>query len=174
MTILGLNLADDYACATCWGGKPITQVQIAVWAAYTRTRIPGLPLGVRVTPDWVERCPPLAPLLDDAWAQYHTKKGDPQAYYDQAAAAARKLGLQVVMGVNVEDCYGVGTSPCAPADLVRLGTVAVSHPASCAFLSWQYDATTWQREEIRAAWSGLVALARTRPGRECRRVGGGL
>jgi hypothetical protein len=28
-TILGLNLADDYTCTTCWGGKPITQVQVA-------------------------------------------------------------------------------------------------------------------------------------------------
>jgi hypothetical protein len=127
-----------------------------------------------VTPDWVERYPALAPLLDYAWAQYHTKKGDPQAYYDRAAAIAGQLGLQIVMGVNVEDCYGVGTGPCAPADLVRFGTVAVSHPASGAFLNWQYDPTTWQREEIRAAWSGLVALARGRPGRECRRGSGGL
>ena len=41
-----------------------------------------------MTPDWVERYPPLAPLLDYAWAQYHTKRGDPQAYFDQAASIA--------------------------------------------------------------------------------------
>lgn len=170
--IVGLNLADDYGCTACWGGTAITQAQIADWAAYTRTRMPELPLGVRVTPDWVQAYPALAPLLDYAWAQYHTRKGDPQAYYDRAATIAGTLGLQVVMGVNVEDCDGVGTRPCDAADLVRLGTLAVTHPASCAFLNWQYDAATWERADIQAAWAELVGLAKARAERECRRGSG--
>jgi hypothetical protein len=173
-TILGMNLADDYACADCWGGQAITQVQIAAWAAYARTKLPGLPLGVRVTPDWVAAYPALAPLLDYTWAQYHTRKGDPQAYYDTAASTAQRLGLRVVMGVNVEDCSGVGTSACAAADLIRLGSLAVSHPASCAFLSWRYDEATWQQTDIREAWDGLLALAKARPAQECRRQAGGV
>lgn len=173
-TILGLNLADDYGCTTCWGGRAITQSQIAAWAAYARTRLPGLPLGVRVEPDWVAIQPTLAPLLDYAWAQYHTRKGDAQAYYDKAASTAARLGLRVVMGVNVEDCYGVDTSACSAADLVRFGTLAVSHPASCAFLSWRYEEATWQQPDVRAAWDGLLALAKARPARECRRGEGGV
>lgn len=172
-TILGLNLADDYGCTTCWGGQAITQAQIAEWAVYARTKLPGVPLGVRVTPDWVAAHPPLAPVLDYAWAQYHTRKGDAQAYYDKAATVAQRLGLRVVMGVNVHDCYGVGTIACAAADLVRFGTLAVSHPASCAFINWRYDEATWQRAEIREAWDGLLAVARGRGAEECRRVGGG-
>ena len=170
-TILGMNLADDYTCTDCWGGKTITQAQIAAWAAYTRAKLPGLPLGVRVTPDWVATYPALAPLLDYTWAQYHTRKGDPETYYDTAARIATSLGLRVVMGVNVEDCYGVGTSACPAADLLRFGTLAVSHPASCAFLSWRYEEATWQQAEIREAWDGLLALAKARPAEECRRVG---
>lgn len=169
-TILGLNLADDYGCTGCWGGKAIGQAQIAEWAAYARTQLPGLPLGVRVTPDWVAAHPTLAPLLDYTWAQYHTRKGDQQAFYDKAATIAARLGLRVIMGVNVEHCHGVGTSACDPADLVRFGTLAVSHPASCAFLSWRYDEATWQRTEIRQAWEELLALARARPAGECRRT----
>ena len=172
-TILGLNLADDYGCADCWGGRAITQTQIAAWAAYARTKLPGLPLGVRVTPDWVAAYPTLAPLLDYTWAQYHTRKGDPQVYYDSAAGIAQRLGLRVVMGVNVEDCYGVGTNACAAADLIRFGTLAVSHPASCAFLNWKYDEATWQQTDIREAWDGLLALAKARPAQECRREIGG-
>jgi hypothetical protein len=171
-TILGLNLADDYTCTTCWGGKGIRQVQIAAWAAYARTKLPGLPLGVRVTPDWVQAYPALAPLIDYAWAQYHTRKGDQQTYYDRAASIAAALGLRVVMGVNVEDCYGVGTSACRADDLVRFGTLAVSHPGSCAFLNWRYDEHTWDAPDVRAAWDGLLALARARPAAECRRVEG--
>jgi hypothetical protein len=169
-TILGLNLADDYGCLQCWGGTAITQAQVAEWAAYARAKLPGVPLGVRVTPDWVATYPALAPLLDYAWAQYATRKGDAQAYYDKAATIAQRLGLRVVMGVNVENCYDSGSIPCSAADLVRFGTMAVSHPASCAFISWRYDDARWQQTEIREAWEGLLAVARGRRAEECRRV----
>jgi hypothetical protein len=171
-TILGLNLGDDYRCTRCWGGTAITQEQIAEWAAYAREKLPGIPLGVRVMPEWVADYPPLAPLIDYAWAQYHTGKGNPQAYFNRAATVAKRLGLRVGMGVNVEDCYGVGTSACTAADLLRFGTIAVSHPASCAFINWRYREATWHRAEIREAWDQLLALARGREAEECRRVGG--
>jgi hypothetical protein len=169
-TILGLNLADDYGCTRCWGGSPITQAQIGEWAAYARTRLPGLPLGVRVVPDWVAKDTALAPLLDYAWAQYHTGKGDAKTYFDKAATTAQRLGLRVVMGVNVKDCYGVGTDPCTAADLVRYGRMALSHPASCAFINWRYEEGTYGRPEMREVWEGLAELARKRGAEECRRA----
>jgi hypothetical protein len=168
-TIVGVNLGDDYTCASCWGGKAITQTQIAAWAAYTRARLPGLPIGVRVTPDWVAAYPGLAPLLDYTWAQYHTGKGDARTYYDKAAAIAGRLGLRVVMGLNVEDCYGVGTAACSAPDLVKFGSLAVSHPASCAFINWRYDEATWQQADVREGWEKLLGIARARPVEECRR-----
>src|SRR5206468_2469707 len=136
----------------------------------TRTRLPGLPLGVRVIPDWVAAYPALAPLLDYTWAQYHMGKGDARTYYDKAASVAGRLGLRVVMGINVEACNGGGTAACGAADLVRFGTLAVNHPASCAFLNWRYEERTWQQRDVRAAWEGLLAKARARPAQECRRV----
>jgi hypothetical protein len=169
-TILGFNLADDYGCERCWGGKAITQSEIAAWAAYARPRLPGVPLGVRVVPQWVAREPTLAPLLDYTWAQYHTRKGDAKEFYDKAAEDAERLGLRVVMGVNVKDCYGVGTDPCTPADLVRYGKMALSHPASCAFINWRYDENTWRRADIREVWKGLVEDAKQRGAEECRRA----
>jgi hypothetical protein len=172
-TIIGLNLADDYGCLSCWGGMAVTQSQITEWAAYTRARLPGIPLGVRVTPDWVAAHPPLAPYLDYTWAQYATRKGDAQAYYDRAATTAGRLGLRVVMGVNVENCYGAGNSPaCTTADLLRFGEIAVRHPASCAFLSWRFDEGTWAQAEVREVWERLAAVARERRREECRRAGG--
>jgi hypothetical protein len=173
-TILGLNLADDYGCLRCWGGRAITQAEIAEWAAYTRMKLPGIPLGVRVTPDWVEAHPPLARELDYAWAQYATRKGDAQAYFDRAATVGRRLGLRVVMGVNTENCYEAGAStPCTAADLARFGGIAVRHPGSCAFVSWRYEGATWSRAEVRAAWEELVAAAREREAADCRRAGVG-
>lgn len=169
-TIIGLNLGDDYGDKEAWGGRAVTQVQVAAWAAYARTRLPGLPLGVRVPPDWVQAYPALAPLLDYAWAQYTTRRGDAQAFFDQAAAGAARLGLALVMGIAVEDCAGVGTAPCTPRELAEYGTIAVSHPAACAFLSWRYADATWARADIRAAWDSLLATAKGRAARECRRV----
>jgi hypothetical protein len=168
-TIIGLNLADDYGCLTCWGGAAITQAQIAEWAAYTRARLPGIPLGVRVTPDWVAAHPPLVPYLDYTWAQYATRKGDARAYYDRAATIGARLGLRVIMGVNVENCYRGDSTACTAADLARFGDMAVRHPASCAFVSWRYDSTTWVEPGVRKVWEGLVAAARERDAEECRR-----
>jgi hypothetical protein len=168
-TILGLNLGDDYSCANCWGGEKITQAQVAEWARYARAKLPGLPLGVRVIPQWVARDPELVPLVDYAWAQYHTRKGEPKKYYDESAAVARRLGLKLVMGVNVEDCYGAKTNACSGADLVRYGRMAVSHPESCAFINWRYDELTWADPEVRQAWDELMTIARKREARECRR-----
>jgi hypothetical protein len=170
-TILGLNLADDYTCLHCWGGRAISQAEIAEWAAYTRARLPGIPLGVRTTADWVENYPPLARELDYTWAQYATRKGDAQAYFDRAAAIAERLGLKVVMGMNVENCYAPGTStPCTAADLTRFGGLAVRHPGSCAFVSWRYEAATWARQDVRAAWDELLSVARVREAADCRRT----
>ncbi len=167
--ILGLNLADDYGCLDCWGGRAVRQSEIAEWADYVRTRLPGLPLGVRVEPQWVASYPTLAPKLDYAWAQYHTRKGEAKAYFDTAAATADKLGLELVMGVNVENCYGPDTDACSAADLQRFGTLAVMHPASCGFISWKYEPARWEDPAVRAVWDGLFALARERKGVGCGR-----
>jgi hypothetical protein len=166
-TIVGFNLGDDYTCVKCWGGEKITQEQIADWAAYARSRLPGIPLGVRVTPDWVDKYPPLAPLLDYAWAQYHTGKGDARAFFDKAARNAGRLGLRVVMGLNMKDCYGENTASCSGPELLQLGTLALSHPASCAFINWRYDEGAWEQSDVQAAWKELMQLARKRPAEEC-------
>jgi hypothetical protein len=168
--ILGFNLGDDYGCTECWGGRAISQAEIAAWADYARARLPGVALGVRVEPSWVAAYPALAPKLDYAWAQYHTKKGDAKAYYDAAAATAQRLGIRVVMGVNLENCYGPDTPACSAADLTRFGTLAVTHPASCGFLSWRYEPLRWEDPAVRAAWEGLVGLARGRRAAGCGRA----
>ncbi len=168
-TLLGMNLADDYLAVDSWGGVAVTQLQIAAWAAYAGGKLPGLPLGIRVTPDWAAKEPLLVPLLDYAWAQYHTKKGTQADYYGQAATLAASLGLRLVVGVNVEDCAGGSTPPCTPGELLNYGTMALRHPASCAFVNWRYDEATFADSAVRAAWDSLGRLAQTVPSRECRR-----
>jgi hypothetical protein len=168
--ILGFNLGDDYGCSECWGGRAIKQEQIAEWADYARTVLPGVPLGIRQEAMWVERWPALGPKLDYTWAQYESRRGDPKAYYDKAAAAAAKFGLKVVMGVNVEHCTGPGSPPCTAEELERFGTVAVTHPQSCGFINWRYEEGTWEDPAVRSAWEGLFARARSRAAVGCGRT----
>jgi hypothetical protein len=169
--LLGLNLADDYTCLRCWGGEEISQAQVAEWATYARARLPGLPLGVRRTPDWVAESPALASRIDYVWAQYHAGRGDARTYFDRAAETAGRLGLRVVMGINTHNCNGPGSGRCGADEIIRYGTAAVEHPANCAFLSYRYDDATWERPEIRAAWDSLFALAKARPSVDCRHAG---
>ena len=61
------------------------------------------------------------------------------------------------MGINVEDCHGVGTSACSAIELARYGTIAVSHPASCAFINWRYEDSTWRQPEIREGVGGAAS-----------------
>lgn len=168
--LLGFNLGDDYPCASCWGGAVITPAEIAAWASYTKPRLPGLPLGVRVLPSWAPASDPLWTWIDYAWAQWHQgKSATPGPWYDQAVIDARARGIRLVIGVNVADCGGNATPPCTSAELVKYGTLAVLHPGSCAMVNWMFDDATWQRADIRAAWDSLVTAAASRPAQECRR-----
>ena len=75
------------------------------------------------------------------------------------------------MGVNVENCYGPDTPPCSAVDLERFGTIAVTHPGSCGFISWRYEAARWEDPEVRSVWEELFGVARGREGVGCGRNG---
>ena len=168
-TILGLNLADDYGCWPVGAARQSPRPR-SPSGPRTLERSGLIPLGVRVTPDWVAAHPPLAAHLDYTWAQYATRKGDAKVYFDKAATIGQRLGLKTVMGLNTENCYEAGAStPCTATDLLQFGGMAVRHPASCAFVSWRYDEGTWTKQEVRQAWEQLVAVARTRTATDCRR-----
>lgn len=167
--ILGFNLADDYGCSECWGGHAITQQQIAEWADYARTALPGVALGIRQEAFWVARWPALAPKLDYTWAMYESRRGDARAYFDKAAAAAQQYGLKVVMGLNVEHCGGPSTPPCTAQELEQYGKVAIMHPSSCGFINWRFEPERWDDPAVRGAWEDLFALARTRAAMGCGR-----
>ena len=125
--IIGFNLADDYQCVECWGGVKITQSEIADWASYVRQKLPGLRIGVRVDPGWVQGSG-LPALIDYAWAQYHTGKGDAKTYFDRHASLAKSLGLALAMGVNVTHCGGPNTAPCTPAQVREFMGMAAQYP----------------------------------------------
>jgi len=142
-----------------------------------RPRLPGLPLGVRITPNWVSTYATLAQYLDYTWAQYNSRQGDPQAYFDAAADGAAKLGLRVVMGLNVEDCSGGGTASCPGAADGALGgrgplawarnripPAAAAAPerggASRRPVPQQYQPDAWRPNDMRISCGAIVPAPR--------------
>lgn len=164
--IAGFNLSDDYNSTEKWGGTPVTPAQIEAWAVYVRGKIPGLRIGVRVTPDWVTSS--LASRVDYAWAQYHTGRGEVKAYFDKAVASAKAKGLAIGLGVNVEDCAGNGSPSCTPQQIRDFMGLAVSYPEACAALGWTYEATTLAQSGMRAAWDDVLSAAKQHPDVPCR------
>jgi hypothetical protein len=157
--IIGFNLADDYGCASCWGGVTVTPAQIETWARYVRTKIPGLRLGVRADMAFVQKSSTLASAIDYAWAQYHTGKGDAKTYFDKHASLAKSVGVALAMGLNVKYCGGAGTAPCTPTQVRTFLGMAAKYPDNCALLGWTYSSTALEQTEMADAWDYVLKLA---------------
>jgi hypothetical protein len=170
--IIGFNLADDYGCAECWGGVKVTQSEIADWASYVRQKIPGLRIGVRVEPAWVQSSPALASLIDYAWAQYHTGKGDARTYFDKHAAIAKSLGIGLAMGVNLSDCGGAGTASCTPDQVRTFLGMAAEYPNNCALLGWTYSSSDMADTAMQSAFNYVLNLASQHGDVPCKRTSG--
>ena len=168
--IIGFNLADDYGCAPCWGGVPVTPAQIETWARYVRTKIPGLRLGVRADPTaFVAKSTTLQSAIDYAWAQYHTGKGDAKTYFDKQASVAKSQGLAVAMGLNLTHCDGsAGGITCTPAQVRTFLGLAAQYPDNCALLGWTYSSTTLEQPGMTDAWAYVVKLAAQHPDVPCK------
>lgn len=164
--IVGLNLADDYGSTDQWGGTTVSQSQIQAWAQYTKQKIPGLRLGVRVEATWVT--PALASTIDYAWAQYHKGKGDPTTYFNRQRDVAASLGISLATGVNSTHCGGsVNPAPCTPDEIRSFMGMAVQRPESCGAFAWDYDTRQMAVSGMPEAWAYVVGLAKQRGGKPC-------
>jgi hypothetical protein len=170
--IIGFNLADDYGCASCWGGVPVTPAQIETWARYIRTKIPGLRLGVRADPTaFVAKSTTLQSAIDYAWAQYHTGKGDAKTYFDKQVSVAKSQGLALAMGLNLKYCDGVsGGIACTPAQIRTYLGLAAQYPDNCALLGWTYSSTALEQTEMADAWDYVLKLAAQHPDVPCKHL----
>jgi hypothetical protein len=161
-------LADDYGCADCWGGVPVTPAQIEAWAVDFRQKIPDVPLCVRVETGWVEKSSTLKDHIDCAWAQYHQGKGDASTYFGREAANAERLGLALAGGVNLTNCHGKHTSRCTSSEFLDFMTSALKVGKVCAAMAWNYDDVTMADPGMREAWRKIAQLAAALPAVPCR------
>ena len=162
-TVIGHFLLDEPNDATNWNGRVVSGSTVEEMARYSKSRWPGLPTIVRARPDYMTGS---YQYLDAAWAQYHSKFGDPARFASENIADAKARGLALVMGLNIID--GNGGSKMTASQIESWGSALLADTYSCAFLSWQYDDGYLDRSDIAQAMKYLSAKAANRTTRTCR------
>jgi hypothetical protein len=197
-TVLGHYLVDEPFCTGCWGGKAISYSEIEEMARYSKSIWPSMPTGVRAPPTHLGSR--RFSRLDFAWAQWEgplhvpSYKQTPERFRDEQTAAARRLGLGLVFGLNYLDA-GDGSSHIngtyvkdpRPSDRVvctrrgcyryamsasevrRVGKVLAAAPYGCAMLSWKYNTAFLARSGMRSALAEVASAAKNRSRPSCNR-----
>lgn len=186
-TLAGHMLLDDIF--TFDGADP-TAAELDEMARHSQERLPGLMTFVRCRASQLP-VPVAGPYgqLDAAVNQYKASSGDVAAFVATEVAASQRLGLGIIMGLNIAD-GGDGSSGqpgwrpgrhAMSADEIRAyGSVLAQTPGLGLFLSWEYDgqeawsdgtigAHYFDRAELVAALRELSQIVSARPRAALRR-----
>ena len=166
-TVVGNYLIDEPNDPANWNGKPVPESTVEEMARYSKTRWPGMPTIVRVLPQYLTGT---YRYLDAAWAQYHSRFGDPARFISENVAQAKNKGLALVVGLNILD--GNGGSNMTASQLESWGSTFLADTYPCAFLSWTYDQAYMGRSDIGQAMGYLSTKAGNRATKSCRGTGG--
>lgn len=175
-TIVGHYLIDEPHRAQRWGGRAISQKTLEEMAQYSKQLWPGMTTLVRVVPSWLTSAPVTYRYLDAGWAQYTAAKGDAAKWVAAEAAAAKRKGLGLVVGLNVIN-GGNGSSRIRgdagdwsmSADEIRkYGYAMLGDAHACAFFNWQHDTGYYGIASIKSAMADVSDRARRHAKTSCR------
>lgn len=176
-TIVGHYLIDEPHRASRWGGRVISQKTIEEMAAYSKQLWPTMPTLVRVAPTWLAEASVSYKHLDAGWAQYQTGKGDAANWVRSEAAAAKRKGLGLVVGLNVIN-GGNGSSKIrgsrkgqwsmSGSEIRKYGSAMLSEGLACAFFNWQHDTGYFDRSDVKSAMAEVSKKARSHSKTSCR------
>jgi hypothetical protein len=166
-TVVGNFLIDEPNDPANWKNGPISASTVEEMARYSKSRWPGLPAIARVRPEYFTGT---YHYLDAAWAQYHSRFGDPAKFVSANIAAAKNKGLALVVGFNI--LKGNDGSPLTANQIESWGSALMADPYSCAFLSWTYDDQYVSRSDIGQALGYLSGKAANRSTKTCRGTNG--
>lgn len=196
-TVIGHYMVDEPYCAACWGGRQIPRSDIEAMAKYSKSIWPSIPTGVRSSPTQLGTT--AFTYLDFAWAQYvgplhyPSFKQTPSQFRDTQVAAAKRLGLGLVFGMNYLDggdgssringtyakdpnlsdnvhctsggCYRYAMSA---NEVKNAGTTFALTSYACAVISWKYNDTFLSRSGMKDAMSAVGSAARSRSRTACK------
>ena len=175
-TIVGHMLIDEPHRAAKWGGKAISHATLEEMAKFSKQLWPRMPTLVRVEPSWLGQARFTYKYVDAGWTQYTAGKGDAKRWVESEAAAAKREGLGLVVGLNVTD-GGNGSSgirgessgkwAMSASELKGYGTAMLSSSHACAFVMRSFDESYYGRSDIERAMADLSAQARNHARTSC-------
>jgi hypothetical protein len=174
-TVIGHFLIDEPNDAHNWG-RPIPGATLDEMARYSKQLWPSMATIVRAEPFRLGRSN--WRYLDAAWAQYTSTKGNINTYISRNSADARRMGLALVVGLNISKGNisrgrrGTARRPMTAQQIRSWGTTLLSSSYPCAFISWTYNGSYLNRRDIRSAMSSLRARAQSRSTKSCRSSSG--
>jgi hypothetical protein len=165
-TIIAHYLIDEPTDPRNWGGRPVSPATLEEMARFSKSLWPSMPTVVRAEAGLIKWSRPYR-YLDAAWAQYLYRKGNPSTYIRRVVGEAQRMGLGLVVGLNITK--GSPTKGKMSAAQVRsAGAALLSSSYPCAFISWTYDARQLNSASMRDAMRYLRARAQSRSQRSCK------
>jgi len=177
-TIVGHFILDEPHFPSRWGNQEIPQATVEEVAKYSKQRWPNLPTIVAAPANWLASVPVTYVALDAGWATFRSKtSSDPAAWIGQQVKRAKSKGLGLVAGLNLLDggngSSGIrGTQPntwaMSAAEVKTYGSALLAQSYVCAFSMWRYDATYYNRTDVKNALADLSAKARAHVKTACK------
>jgi hypothetical protein len=163
-TIVGHYLIDEPNDPRNWNGQPVSGSTVDQMAQYSKQLWPTLTTIVRTEPGYFKSAPR---YLDAAWAQYLYRRGDVNTYIKKQVADAQRLGLQLVVGLNVIHGGNPNGTQMSASEVKSWGSALLSSSYPCAFISWQYNSSYLSSSSIKDAMNYLRNKAEARSTKSC-------
>jgi hypothetical protein len=162
-TVIGHFLVDEPNDPKNWNGKTISPATVDEMARYSKQRWPKMATIVRAEPSYFKSRHPR--ILDAAWAQYVTRKGNVGDYIRRNVADAQRVGLALVVGLNISK-GGPNRRRLTPNEVKTFGSALLSSSYPCAFVSWEYGSYVTSGSMMDAMRT-LRARAQSRSSKNC-------
>jgi hypothetical protein len=165
-TVIAHYLIDEPYDRSNFGGKEVSGSTLEEMARYSKSIWPSLKTVVRAEPYEIKWSGTYR-ALDAAWAQYLSRKGNASDYIQKNVAAAKQMGLGLIVGLNI---VGGGTPNgtwMTPTEVENWGSALLNSDYPCAFISWQYSSDKLGSSAMKDAMSTLRRKAQSRSSRSC-------
>jgi hypothetical protein len=166
-TIIGHYLIDEPYDPANWRGKPVPGATLEEMGRYSKQLWPSMVTIVRAEP-YLMKYKGRYRFVDAAWAQYLHRKGNVHEYIRRNVAEAQRMGLGLVVGLNLRHGGYPNKTWMSPSEIQNFGSALLSSSYPCAFISWQYNANFLRSRAVRSAMAVLRNRAQSRSQRSCR------
>jgi hypothetical protein len=180
-TLMGHYLLDEPYDRSNWGGTRIPPEVVEKMAQFSKELWPDLTTFVRAHPVYLAEGGFKYKYLDVGWAMYEYSKTRPdvEKWLQAQVAAAKKIGIGLVVGLNVlnggtkeSGIKGTKAFPkwaMSPRQVRAWGKVMMREPYACAFFNWRYEPRYNDLPAIQGVMAELLEQAKAHPETPCRR-----